>query len=379
MNGKMLMAFVSLGFAIGCEPSSKTEGKISNATSTKSLGRQIVGFNWSSSDERIDTFLKGAIANAQELNQKILNMNDVPEGALAGHGLYLASDPLQSTVYGTELTCVTLEASASWRGLIQGDSKISAIASPDSVLRYPFTVGILPLPGSSDSPRFEYAAVVRDLNAIDIGKSKKISFRREGAGEGLNQQSLRDAQTALSRKDVCGVLSAFEGEFSTLVYALHAAAPKAVWDGMTKLAPLFRASFDEARPIIGDTGMAIGKGLRARLALLAELKKSDWFRSRDESDLAVASAVFTFVYNVSSESEILKGNGDPQDWQKELLTATGLFQVRPESKTWSDLKQDMENSLNKRFQDWGRAHPVETQLMQQWLQELERVRLASLK
>ena len=371
--GRLMPIFACVSI-VGCDAVTKNTSRTLGNETIQTLGTQIVGFNWSNSSASIDVILQAATSNAQSLNQKIKSVTDIPNNGIAGYGLYMGSDPLQSSSYGTELSCIVLKPSATWKDFSYGFS-VTAISGPESVLRYIFAPGILPLPSPPGS-FYEFAAVVRNDSAVDLSRSKKISFQREGLGEELSQRSLAAAQRALSEKDICAAVAAFEGEFSILVHALNAASSGAFWSG-TRFAPLLRMTLgSDLKPSIGNKAHEIAAAIRARPLLLAKLKETEPL-SKEQNDVEVTSAFAKLVFNIVGESDDLKGS--PQDWQKELLSSSGLIQIRSESKSWRDLRQDIIQSINDRYQDWGRAHPVETQIMRDWLQQLEQVRLATLK
>ncbi|MEY3904039.1 MAG: hypothetical protein RL189_3345, partial [Pseudomonadota bacterium] len=260
MNVKMQITLASLVYTVGCHFAPATSGQISNATVTKSLGQQIVGFNWSSSTADLRQHLTNSIHTARDMNRNIKTSGDIPDGANSGYGLYIASDPIQSAMYGTELTCAVLKPSASWQHYEMDD--IAALRGASSVLRYAYSTGILASPTKG---RFDYAAVVRDLSAVDFSKSLKISFKTEGRREGLDENALLYARRALEQNDLCGVLSVFEGSFSTLFHALQAASPQSPWNSLTSLAPLLRmtiVNFSQGTFSFGEIGKNVASSIR---------------------------------------------------------------------------------------------------------------------
>lgn len=355
-------------FGKNASSSSQNSGEI------KITGKEVIGFNWSNSSENIQQHFRNAVNNAHRNNIDIKTPEEIPNGLTMGHGLYIASDPLQSAVYGKELFCVALKNTASWRSAEFED--LGAIHSSAAVLRYPFAIGILPIP-TKDS--FEWAAVIRDFEAFEINRSRKISFRNDGSGSGLQERSITLAKNAVEQNDICGALAPFEGEFLTLFYALHAASPHAPYSWMTTLAPLLRATISTQGLSFGEHTKEIANGIRSQPTLFAELKRAGAINS--DSDTAIITALIDVTNTVDeeiSQSPHAQSPTMPQAWQIQLLSASGLVQVHPDSKTWSALRQDIEKSLKSRFLTWGAAHPAETQIMREWLQLLEKVRLSSL-
>jgi hypothetical protein len=368
------IAFVSLesckprDFGTNASSSSQNSGEI------KITGKEIIGFNWSNSSENIQQHFRNSVNNAHKNNITIKTPEEIPNGLTMGHGLYIASDPLQSAVYGKELFCAALKKNASWRPAFF--ESLEAIHSSAAVLRYPFAIGILPIP-TKDS--FEWAAVIRDFDAFEINRSRKISFQKSGSGSGLQERSLTLAKETLERQDICEFLAAFEGEFLTLFYSLHAASPHAQYSWMTTLAPLFRATIGTQGVSFGEHTKEIASGIRSQPTLLADLKRAGAIKN--DSDTAIITTLMDVTNTVDeelSQSPHAQSPTMPQAWQMQLLSASGLVQVHPETKTWSALRQDIEQSLKSRFLAWGSAHPAETQLMREWLQLLEKVRLSSL-
>lgn len=330
---------------------------------------ETVGFSWTTSTLAPEDFLKAATSGARAANSILRNSADIPDTAVHGHGLYLATDPLQSSLYGRELHCVSLRPGTTWQD--SGFDALATIHGPAALLRYPFAPGLLPQEHGAD--KREWAGVVRDASVIDFERSRKISFSRNEGRDTLPGEVLDRVAADLDRDRLCDALAHFEGNLSAFSLTLLAASPQADLNQMTVLGPMLDFSIASLQSgTLSERNEAIVKHLRESEELVATLATKGALRA--DNDLLLfhtAIEIPNAIIQLSEESDAAEVNVSPAE-AAALINAMGLAAVPEQAASFMDLKRELQNALRAKFDAWGKAHAKDADIGRRILEQLER-------
>lgn len=339
------------------------------------FSHDIVTFNWSNSTESFSRMITASIGRARQLNRSIKSTHDIPDMAAMGYGLYIATDPLQSSVYGRQLSCVVLKHASTWHSAT--NDPVKDILNAAAIIRYPFGPGLYSI-GMTDGTYHEFAGVIRDVSAISFERSQKISFENEGNGKGLGRERLYRARTHLANHDICGAFGAFENEYETLIYAAHAASPKAIFTVSTFFSPMIGQHLAGSEIKYGAAALTAGRRILRDQSLITRLLAARLIARADE--LSAAHLISEVVSEAMERSD--------QDTHSEnrysitntiqVLNASGLFHLDPATEKWKVIQEAVERDIRQKYEKWATDYPEDTSLMRDLLAELEIVSLRSM-
>lgn len=232
------MIALSVLLLLGCKSSEEASTTLADGTPMiKKIKSPLIVFNWSPQVGRLEEHLALQIDDAFNGNQKILAGKDTGHKtglAIMGLGLYVANDPLLSVSYGTELSCLQLRENT--EVLLPKDHfrtvvpPARALGGREAVVLYRFVNGLIPVKMGGAS-----SAVIRDRSAIDVRKSRRMSFssnltisphlkpENREFHEKIDARDLKRAEDSLKDGDFCQALTVFENKFRTLYLSLFSA------------------------------------------------------------------------------------------------------------------------------------------------------------
>lgn len=180
MPSKSLFVLAAFGLLISCKSALQTSASLGDEQTleVKRLKAPLIVFNWSTGSSNLVDHLSAQIDQAAKLNLEIAaGVREKPPLAGMGMGLYVANDPLLSSGFENELSCLELKEDteilkAKNAILRTVDPKI-AVSRTEPAIIFHYDPGIIPSEAGGST-----SAVIRIKSVIDIRKSKKLNFLR---------------------------------------------------------------------------------------------------------------------------------------------------------------------------------------------------------
>lgn len=340
------------------------------------LSSNVIAFSWTGSTKLQEEFIPFAVGNAREANKAIRKREDIPDMATVGNGLYLATDPLQSSVYGNILHCVTLRAGTTWHDAVFGS--VPHIQSEASLLRYIFSAGLFPQQNPPD--KREWAAVVRDTEVVDIAKSARIPFVDSSDSEPAEEIDLTKAHASLDSGNLCQSLLPFSKHRHILSNALLAASPQADINMNTTMVPLLGFDMSLMRSeTLSPRNLAFVRRLRAAPEVVKSLGGTN--PEAVSTDFGLFMAAFDVANGLLalSDERDVEDLGMPLNEAVAVVNALGVVpKLTLRRNDFLGLKDDFQAALRSVFDTWGNAHPEERAFGRRFLELLEPRSLRSL-
>ncbi len=194
--------------------SSQQKNIENGAYSSVTPDRITYGFHWTSSPSVTD--LNSAIAWAKfqidesKENAKIPENGPAPEMAAAGHGLYIATDPMQSDNFGSNLLLVPVKPQSKFTYIFErsDSSQFSVMRSNTPMIVYRYISSFVP--GALDR-----SAVIRSPDLVDWNAASFYTFKR-GKLEVPDEKGIEKLKLALDSKDLKQFLEFFLNSRKTL-------------------------------------------------------------------------------------------------------------------------------------------------------------------
>jgi hypothetical protein len=278
---KYLTGLSVAGLLISCKSISQDSAFLDNGQSgvVKRPSSPLIVFNWSSGSGALEEHLSIQIDQAAKMNRELANgVKKFPPLAKQGMGLYVANDPILSSGYGSELSCLELKENTEI--LMAKDPILSdldpmvAVKQSEPVLIYRYGDGLISSQEGGSS-----SGVIRDRSVIDLRRSRKFDLsgsslpkrNPRAIGEQIatstlkfDEGALRRADSALSSGRFCEALQVFENK-SALFYSAIASVKairqspkneKLIKTPTSKLllTVLYSQHSDQVNSIINDKG-----------------------------------------------------------------------------------------------------------------------------
>ncbi len=213
------LLFASVSVTVSCKDrkfnrASQQKDFVDGFHSSLTPGHLTFGFHWMSSATVTD--LNSAIQwaklqiDASKENFKIPENGPAPSMAMAGHGLYVATDPIQTKDFGSNLLLVPIKPQSKYSFMFDrsGSGQFALMRSNIPVIAYQYLPSFVP--GADNR-----SAVIRSPDVIDWEKASFYSFK-EGTLEVPEIKGIEKLQQALDSKDIKQFLEFFLNSRKTL-------------------------------------------------------------------------------------------------------------------------------------------------------------------
>lgn len=279
---KFQFLIASLLLTVGCV--NRTFNQVySEENETFTLSHQTFGFSWHSRDGSSHSEFINKTTSQSDKNKTITRHTDL-EGNRWGYGLYLATDPLQSMMYGDTLECVAIKAQTSF---FRGMWSLDAIKSDIALIVYEY------LGGWFDSEK-SLAAVLRSSSVLDLEEGATLATEGwQRLPEPLAAKDIQLAETTLAAGHLCAAIKPFEKHWSTFV-----AASEASGLGLSLLHRLLLQSAEvESVPGLLPANMGLVNSYQDEINHLREVSLSGDFSRKSLIKLAAQLLFMTDSYN----------------------------------------------------------------------------------
>ena len=243
------LLFASVSVTVSCKDRkfnnpSEQKDFVDGAYTSKTPDQLTFGFHWTSSATVTDLnsaiqWAKFQIDESKE-NAKIPENGPAPTNAMAGHGLYIATDPIQSKDFGSNLLLVPIKPQSKYSFVFDrgGSSQFTAMRSNIPMIVYQYTNSFVP--GADNK-----SAVIRSPDVVDWEKASFYAFK-QGTLEVPDATGIEKLKLALDSKDIKQFLEYFLNSRKTLesICALVSATQLATFQSIkSNLSKSFIAAF----------------------------------------------------------------------------------------------------------------------------------------
>jgi hypothetical protein len=385
-HAKVLLLATAL--AVACQHQRRTadepSANLAAIILAKPINREAIVFNWSRGSGDLRNHVMASAGNAMDRNRGIHGEDDLPPGGMQGYGLYVAPDPVSTSLFGTELSCLLVVAQAtivSKEADARKSTLLERIVSQADLL--PYVYGNFPFPAPPEAPYgIPWAAVIRNPQAIDFARSAKFSLQEVGATRGISAAKIAQGREALQAGNSCKALSVYEGEYGSFIYSLAAAF--AEWQEVSNVQDLPLKQIVQAPGEKMPEIAAAIESIAADQALLRELQDSSLLDAnlpKDKAELQIENLLLKALGQGTGGFLLGIDPSKPEEQLKRIqllrrvISASGILKLENTGDSPDDFERDICRGFAAKIMQWKAAHPDEVQFVKEVWQRMQTVSL----